>query len=237
MDSGSVLAGSEASTTVCMPPICQDQVSVPVSCVTVRNNDSIASAHLCSQQASSVSIRAANALAVQSESCAQLSSNRQSSAGGQAVQHILQQIPVVLAASAASTPANSAAQTEFAKTAQSRHRQRPPSSQQPRAICRQDMSDVAVLLQSNMGNELSAPGDVAITDSPETDATSPQPPSKRQKKVFVHGNYSAYYGYRLGTELTEDPRLQVYFQRLVSSSAITLRPMCKPCHLYRSDAL
>jgi hypothetical protein len=41
---------------------------------------------------------------------------------------------------------------------------------------------------------------------PETDAHEPS--AKRQKRVFIHGNYNRYYGYRLGSELEEDPRLQ-----------------------------
>ena len=33
--------------------------------------------------------------------------------------------------------------------------------------------------------------------------------SKRNKRQYAHGNYHAYYGYRLGAELDEDPRLHV----------------------------
>ena len=213
MDSGSVLAGSEASTTLCMPlASCQDQVLGHVSCLTVRNNDLTASAHLCHGTASNMLVRTADALSVQPGASAQpgVSSNRPVQAGVQATQHTLeQQDPVVTAAGAMSTPVISAAQTQSAKTAQSQQRQRPPCSQHPGPICRQDLSSVAMLLQSTMANNMSASGNVAVTYLPETDATSPQPPPKRQKKVFVHGNYKAYYGYRLGTELTEDPRLQV----------------------------
>lgn len=216
MDSGPVLADSEASTTVCMPLAgCQDQV--PVSCSTVKNNDLIAPAYLA-KRASNVLVRTANALAVPSGCSAQVSSNRPTSAGIQAMQHpVEQQYPAI--ATAMSTPVISAPQTESAKTAQSQQRQRPPSSQQPGAICRQDLSGVAMLLQSSMANHLSASENVAISTLPETDANSPQPPAKRHKKVFVHGNYKAYYGYRLGTELTEDPRLQVKIAKFSSMTA------------------
>ena len=44
---------------------------------------------------------------------------------------------------------------------------------------------------------------------PITDAQEAEPSTKRQKRVFLHGNYNRYYGYRLGSELEEDPRLQV----------------------------
>lgn len=234
MDSGSVLGGSQASTTVCMPLAgCQDQIPVPVSCYTVRNNDLTAPAYLANS-ASNVLVRTANALAVRPGSSAQVSSNRPASAGAQATQHTPeQQDPVLTAASAMSAPVISAAQTESAKTAQSQWRQRPPSSQQPGAICRQDLSGVAMLLQSSMANHLSASENVAITTPPETDANSPQPPPKRQKKVFVHGNYKAYYGYRLGTELTEDPRLQVKVANFSSMTASSCQVYaCKHSLLY-----
>ncbi|KAK9824349.1 hypothetical protein WJX72_009605 [[Myrmecia] bisecta] len=39
------------------------------------------------------------------------------------------------------------------------------------------------------------------------------PPAKRQRQVYLHGNYHRYYGYRLGSAFEEDPRLQVLDKR------------------------
>ncbi|KAL0000018.1 hypothetical protein SO802_019620 [Lithocarpus litseifolius] len=39
--------------------------------------------------------------------------------------------------------------------------------------------------------------------------------SKRKRKpVFVFGNYKNYYGYRIGQDLQEDPRLNVFKKEL-----------------------
>lgn len=78
---------------------------------------------------------------------------------------------------------------------------RPPVS----LICRVDMSAAALAVHASL-----VPQAVHASSAspPDTDAHEAEPSAKRQKRVFIHGNYNRYYGYRLGSELEEDPRLQ-----------------------------
>ena len=87
---------------------------------------------------------------------------------------------------------------------------RPVSSQPAALVCRRDMSSAALAVQASLAPSSSS--DLitsAAASPPSTDAQEAQPAAKRQKRVFLHGNYNRYYGYRLGAELEEDPRVQV----------------------------
>ena len=75
-------------------------------------------------------------------------------------------------------------------------------------VCRHDMSSMAMAMQASLMIP-SVLHSTATVSPPGTAADFEHPPAKRQKQVFLHGNYKAYYGYRLGTEFDEDPRLQV----------------------------
>lgn len=78
---------------------------------------------------------------------------------------------------------------------------------QPAAlICRRDMSSAALAVQASLTPPCPDP---TSASPPETHAQEEQVPAKRQKRVFQHGNYNRYYGYRLGAALEEDPRIQV----------------------------
>ena len=75
-------------------------------------------------------------------------------------------------------------------------------------VCRRDMSSTALAVQASLGL---SPPDLSAALPPTTDAQEAQPQVKRQKRVFLHGNYNRYYGYRLGAALEEDPRVQVRY--------------------------
>ena len=82
-----------------------------------------------------------------------------------------------------------------------------PMSSQPAAlVCRRDMSFAALAVQATFAPP--SPDPTAALP-PSSDAEEAQPSAKRQKRVFLHGNYNRYYGYRLGAALEEDPRVQV----------------------------
>lgn len=82
-----------------------------------------------------------------------------------------------------------------------------PGPYQPAAlICRRDMSSAALAVQASLTPPCPDP---TTASPPETHAQEEQVPAKRQKRVFQHGNYNRYYGYRLGAALEEDPRIQV----------------------------
>lgn len=85
-----------------------------------------------------------------------------------------------------------------------------PSSCHSGLICRRDMSAAALAVHASF-----VPQNVhsSTVSPPITDAQEAEPSTKRQKRVFLHGNYNRYYGYRLGSELEEDPRLQVLDRR------------------------
>lgn len=73
-------------------------------------------------------------------------------------------------------------------------------------ICRTDMSAAALAVQASFVPQAVH---TSTASPPTTDAHEAEPSAKKQKRVFIHGNYNRYYGYRLGSELEEDPRLQV----------------------------
>ena len=74
------------------------------------------------------------------------------------------------------------------------------------------MSSAALAVQASLASSSSPDLTPSAAASPPTTAArEPQPAAKRQKRVFLHGNYNRYYGYRLGADLAEDPRVQVSF--------------------------
>ena len=82
----------------------------------------------------------------------------------------------------------------------------------PQPICRRDMSTAALAVHAglNLHTASATPASPPSTDAREVDINvESEPGAKRQKRVFIHGNYNRYYGYRLGSELEEDPRLKV----------------------------
>ncbi|DBA74259.1 TPA: hypothetical protein ACH3X1_011044 [Trebouxia sp. C0004] len=83
---------------------------------------------------------------------------------------------------------------------------RPPVS----LICRIDMSAAALAVHASF-----VPQAVHTSSAspPVTNAHEADQSAKKQKRVFIHGNYNRYYGYRLGSEVEEDPRLQVLDRR------------------------
>lgn len=83
---------------------------------------------------------------------------------------------------------------------------RPPVS----LICRIDMSAAALAVHASLVPQA---GNTSCAPPPDTDAHEAEPSAKRQKRIFIHGNYNRYYGYRLGSQLEEDPRLQVLDRR------------------------
>ena len=223
MQSDTTLAGSEASTSVFVPVAGYTKTSAarePSTHMFGQSATGAANTSLHHEGASSGSVKPEHDLAICVEDSAQVSSTNHSSASYQhAFQSSLQQ-PSDTTASAVSWPAASVLQTDVAQTAQATESKRPLSSQQPGNVCRHDLSGAAMMMRAAMLTETSS----TLATPPETDAHAQQPPPKRQKKVFVHGNYSAYYGYRLGTELAEDPRLQVGFpQHLCSCTACMLQ--------------
>ncbi|KAL3148854.1 hypothetical protein ABBQ32_001728 [Trebouxia sp. C0010 RCD-2024] len=86
----------------------------------------------------------------------------------------------------------------------------PVPSQPVALICRRDMSSAALAVQASLAP---ARPDSSAALPPITNAQEAQPQAKRQKRVFLHGNYNRYYGYRLGAALDEDPRVQVLDRR------------------------
>lgn len=79
---------------------------------------------------------------------------------------------------------------------------------------RMDFSSAALLIHNHLHvttTQYTATVAGAVTTSPPpTQYPSHRNNSKRKKRpktVYQHGNYKGYYGYRLGNEHTEDPRL------------------------------
>lgn len=100
------------------------------------------------------------------------------------------------------------------------HSQAKPACSQPAAlVCRRDLSFAALAVQASFSPSASDP---AAASPPTTEAQTAQPAAKRQKRVFLHGNYNRYYGYRLGAELEEDPRVQVTHQPVGCNSSAQL---------------
>ncbi|XP_050373934.1 probable RNA methyltransferase At5g51130 [Argentina anserina] len=48
------------------------------------------------------------------------------------------------------------------------------------------------------------------TEQPDHHPEEEQQKNKKRKQVFPYGNYRAYYGYRIGQDTEEDPRLKVF---------------------------
>ena len=210
MQSDTTLAGSEASTSVFVPVAGYTKTSAarePSTHMFGQSATGAANTSLHHEGASSGSVKPEHDLAISVEDSAQVSSTNHSSASHHdAFQSTLQQ-PSGTTASAVSWPAAAVVQMEDAHAASATESKRPLSSHPPGSVCRHDLSGAAMMMRAALLTETSA----TLATPPETDAHVQQPPPKRQKKVFVHGNYSSYYGYRLGTKLAEDPRLQVGF--------------------------
>ena len=79
-------------------------------------------------------------------------------------------------------------------------------SQPAALVCRRDMSSAALAVQASFMPPFHDP---TASSPQDTGVQEAQLPAKRQKRVFQHGNYNRYYGYRLGAALEEDPRIQV----------------------------
>ena len=109
--------------------------------------------------------------------------------------------------SAAQTEASSAELADRTGTSNASCQAQAPVPSQPAAlICRRDMSSAALAVQASF---MPPHPDPTATYPPDTETQEAQLPAKRQKRVFQHGNYNRYYGYRLGAALEEDPRIQV----------------------------
>ena len=108
--------------------------------------------------------------------------------------------------SPAQTEASTAEPADDTGTSNAHNQAQPVSSQSAALICRRDMSSAALAVQATLAPPLP---DATVAALLDTDTQQAQLPAKRQKRVFQHGNYNRYYGYRLGAELEEDPRIQV----------------------------
>lgn len=101
----------------------------------------------------------------------------------------------------------------------STHNDQPPVTSHHRFTSfhsRMDFSSAALLIHNHLHvttqhSTLAAAVPLTTTSQPSQD---PSPPlnhnskkNKRPKKIYQYGNYKGYYGYRLGNDHTEDPRL------------------------------
>lgn len=201
-----MLVGSEASSITYVPgSSCHDQHAAPEDHPVRVQQPTGVSAPSTQAAAASMTLLGHMHDLASTEGPAPVSNNDCMSASFQPAMQLTEQKALTLpAATAVVMPMASTAAIPFLLA-----RHRPASSQQPSSVCRQDMSGAARLMQANMSTGTSASSSSVAVTPPETAASTPQDLPKRHKKVFVHGNYKAYYGYRLGTELSEDPRLQV----------------------------
>lgn len=105
-----------------------------------------------------------------------------------------------------------------------RSRKRRKSSREPATSCREDLSTVACLLSVNTtstSTKATVPDGAPCQREAEakneqdnhavhTDEDIARPKQRKQRRCFRYGNYSSYYGYRIGRALGDDPRLSVF---------------------------
>ena len=117
--------------------------------------------------------------------------------------------------SAAQFEASSAELADHTGTSTMSSRAQTVPSQPAALICRIDMSPAALAMQASF---MPQHPDSTAASPLDTDMQEAQLPAKRQKRVFQHGNYNRYYGYRLGAALAEDPRIQVCYRNCMSDN-------------------
>lgn len=200
-----MLAGSAASTTACIP-----LTGCPRLETALIDKSAAKPVLLVHAAADSVSSADSHLPAVAGKMSAPANSSAYVAADSQSTRHRQEQDLVTYQAE---MPNNTAIQSATELSGHPASKPRPISSLQPGGVCRHDMSGAARLMQASMLTgmlTLSGATEASVTTAPPvTSASTPQHEPKRHKKIFMHGNYKAYYGYRLGTELTEDPRVQV----------------------------